>query len=401
MPRILIADDSIIFRRFMNDIISSFEDYSVVGQAHNGKVTLQKIQELEPDIVTLDMEMPEIDGIQVLKAIQNLKKKPSVIVVSSLTERGGSLTLKALQLGAFDFITKPQTGSLETARNELTNILKPRIRALSLRHKVRGILERKPASALVEKTVDADSNLLYKGQAVQSGNVYVDKATSIAESDVLDAPKVSIAKTVPQEPKMLPIPKIKPQMIVMGVSTGGPNALNYLIPSLPYTIGVPIFIVQHMPPLFTQSLALSLQKKTSMPVVEAQNNTIAKPGCVYIAPGGKHMRIHSNSSDSILIQITDDSPENNCKPSVDYLFRSASQAFPGRALSVILTGMGSDGTLGVRLLKRTGCVSLVQDESSCVVYGMPKSVVDAGLADAVIPLNQLAETITNILRRWN
>lgn len=397
MTRILIADDSIVFRRFMNEIISSLDGCSVVGQAFNGRAALQKIEELEPDILTLDMEMPEMDGIQVLQALRSsIKKPPSVIVVSSLTERGGSLTLKALQLGAFDFITKPQTGAVETAKAELKKALEPRIRALSLRYNVRNILQRKPALVTIDDSGVTGNQTLHR---VNETLPKPDNSKISNGNGSLIADRATAVDMAPIVPDRLPIPKIKPEMVVIGVSTGGPNALASLIPALPDALGVPVFIVQHMPPLFTQSLALSLEKKSALTVVEAENNSTAKPNCVYIAPGGKQMRILPDSRGSITIQTTDDPPENNCRPSVDYLFRSVSQSFPGRALSVILTGMGNDGTLGVRLLKRTGCLSLVQDETSCVVYGMPKSVADAGLADAILPLNRLAETITRIVKK--
>jgi two-component system, chemotaxis family, protein-glutamate methylesterase/glutaminase len=415
--RILIADDSIVFRRMMTDVIGALEGCVVVGHAHNGRVALDKVRELSPDIMTLDMEMPEVDGLQVLDNLRNVKNKPVVIVVSAQTERGGELTLKALQCGAFDFITKPHTGSMETAKEALRDALAPRIKALSLRYSVRDILHKaghdQGAGGGYMPGVSNDSakgSIRIPGRADGGSSDFpstpgqkeftasgvaptrVEKGASLAGNQA-DSP-ANWRKT-----GTIPMPLRKPDIVLIGVSTGGPNALAQIIPALPATLGVPVFIVQHMPPLFTKSLADSLDKKSKLTVTEAEHNMQAAVNTVYIAPGGKHMRILSSVLGEITIQITEDAPENNCRPSVDYLFRSVSQHFPGRALSVVLTGMGSDGTLGVRLLKRSGCITLVQDEQSCVVYGMPKSVADAGLADAILPLNRIPEMITHLVKQ--
>ena len=186
-------------------------------------------------------------------------------------------------------------------------------------------------------------------------------------------------------------------MILIGVSTGGPNALAQVLPAMPADIGVPVFIVQHMPPLFTQSLADSLSTKCKIKVKEAADQERAEPNTAYIAPGGKQMRLFPDA-DRIRIEITDDPPENNCKPAVDYLFRSVANHFPGRAMAVILTGMGSDGTIGLRLLKRNGCMTIAQDEASCVVFGMPKAAIDAGVIDCVLPLNAVTPEIVRVTK---
>jgi two-component system chemotaxis response regulator CheB len=189
----------------------------------------------------------------------------------------------------------------------------------------------------------------------------------------------------------------KPDLVLIGVSTGGPNALTVLLSALP-RLGVPVLIVQHMPPIFTQTLAESLSGKCLLGVREAANGETAEADRVYIAPGGRQMRLAPGPEGRKVIQITDDPPENNCRPAVDYLFRSVANQFPGRAMGVILTGMGSDGTLGIKLLKRHGCFVIAQDEASCVVYGMPKAVVDAGLADDVLPLEAIASRIAALVR---
>ena len=187
-------------------------------------------------------------------------------------------------------------------------------------------------------------------------------------------------------------------MVLIGVSTGGPNALARMLPMLPADLGVPVLIVQHMPPLFTASLAESLSGKCALRVREASHGETVEPNVVYIAPGGRQMRIAAGPERSKQVQLTDDPPENNCRPAVDYLFRSVANNFPGRAVAAILTGMGSDGAIGLRLLKRHGCFVVAQDEASCVVYGMPKAAVDAGVVDQVLPLDAIAARLVSAVR---
>jgi two-component system, chemotaxis family, protein-glutamate methylesterase/glutaminase len=186
--------------------------------------------------------------------------------------------------------------------------------------------------------------------------------------------------------------------VLIGVSTGGPNALQRLFSALPANLGVPIVVVQHMPPLFTRTLAESLSGNTRHIVREALDGECLAANCVYIAPGGRQMGITRAPDGTKMVRITDDPPENNCKPSVDYLFRSVATAFPGQALAVILTGMGNDGSGGLRLLKVAGCKVLAQDESTCVVFGMPKAAIDSGLVDAVLPIDEIAPRVVRILR---
>ena len=187
-------------------------------------------------------------------------------------------------------------------------------------------------------------------------------------------------------------------MILIGVSTGSPGALSSVIPALPANLDSPVFVVQHMPQTFTRPLAANLSSKSALPVTEASDGENALPGHVYLAPGGRHMKLAPGLRGEIFIRVTDDPPENNCRPSVDYLFRSAGLYFPGRSIAVVLTGMGSDGTLGLRLLKRAKCLAIAQDEGSCVVFGMPKAAIETGLVDLILPLDGIAEAITHAAR---
>jgi two-component system, chemotaxis family, protein-glutamate methylesterase/glutaminase len=187
-------------------------------------------------------------------------------------------------------------------------------------------------------------------------------------------------------------------MVLIGVSTGGPNALARMLPMLPGSLGVPVFLVQHMPPLFTKSLADSLAPRCALRVKEAEPGEIAQPGCIYIAPGGHQMKVVVGSGGAPAVEINDDPPEHNCRPAVDYLFRSVAQNFPGRSVAVVMTGMGSDGTKGMRLLKDGGTLTIAQDEASCVVYGMPREAVQAGVVDLILPLDEIADGISRALR---
>ncbi len=362
--RVLVADDSILFRRVMTEVLGSLPNVEVVGQAPNGKLALQRVRELAPDLLTLDMEMPEGDGLEVLTALKREAKPPVVIVVSALTLRGGQLTMQALQKGAFDFVTKPAGADPARSREMLRADLAPKLMGLELRLGVRGILSGMPAAPAPAP-----------------------------------APKARpAAPDVPGQPAKRPAVYARPEMVLIGVSTGGPNALAEVLPALPAALGVPVLVVQHMPALFTQSLAESLAARCALRVREAAHNDVAEANVVYIAPGGRQMRLVAGSGGRKIIEITDDPPENNCRPAVDYLFRSVANNFPGKATAVILTGMGSDGALGLRLLKRNGAFVIAQDEASCIVYGMPKAAVDAGVVDAILPVTGIAARIAAVVR---
>jgi two-component system, chemotaxis family, protein-glutamate methylesterase/glutaminase len=310
-----------------------------------------------------------MDGLGVLDALKDCQRKTAVIVVSSLTRKGGQLTMRALDKGAFDFITKPDTLNAGQSREAILRELTPRVRALSHRMEIRQILGSPsapaPAAARPAAVTPKPTNGALDGIAGR-----MNRLTGAS----------------------------KPEMVLVGVSTGGPNALGRVLPAIPGNLGVPILIVQHMPPVFTQSLAENLAAKCAIRVREASHGETVEANVAYIAPGGRQMRLQPGPTGARTIQITDDPPENNCRPAVDYLFRSAANHYPGRSMAVILTGMGSDGTLGLRLLKRHGCAVVAQDEATCVVYGMPKAAVDAGVTDVVAPLDSIAGKIVQIVR---
>lgn len=365
MPlRVLVADDSSLFRRAVAEALASLPEVEVVGSSPNGRLALQKVAELKPDLLTLDIEMPEMDGLAVLEALRQMGSATSVIVISALTQRGGRLTMQALEKGAFDFITKPQSRSAEESRATLVRELGPRLRALSHRRQIRSLLQPGASSSLARTPPPVSA---------------------------------SVRKAAPVPERPAPVRVSRPELVLIGVSTGGPAALVRLLPPLPKDLGVPVVIVQHMPPVFTQSLAESLAGKCSLQVREACDGERLEAGTVLIAPGGRQLRLVSGT-DGIRTQVTDDPPENNCRPAVDYLFRSAANQLPGRAMAVILTGMGNDGTLGLRLLRRHGCFAIAQDEATSVVFGMPKSAIEAGLVDVVLPIDAIAGRILSTVK---
>ena len=368
--RVLVADDAILFRQVLADVLASLPGVEVVGTAANGRLAIRKVRELHPDVLTLDIEMPEMDGLAVLDELRRGGDEVQVIVVSALSRAGGDLTVRALEKGAFDFITKSEVSGPQQGREALSRDLAPRIRAIAHRLEIRSIIRGKSSASRSEPA-----------------------ATNVVERVAATSDLDGVAGRMQRLTALA-----RPGMVLIGVSTGGPAALTRILPGIPGNIGVPIFIVQHMPPVFTQSLAENLATKCAVRVREAAHGELAEANTVYIAPGGRQMRLATEPGDRISIQITDDPPENNCRPAVDYLFRSAANHFPGRAMAVILTGMGSDGTMGLRLLKRRGCFVIAQDEASCVVYGMPKAAIEAGVADIVLPVDAIAGKIAAAVR---
>jgi two-component system chemotaxis response regulator CheB len=281
------------------------------------------------------------------------------------------MTLKALELGAFDFILKPQSKNQTEGKREIKRTLHPMIKAFA-RSRRTNIL---PISSV---SSPRSSSLPLR---------------SLTSSDPEAKKVISKIATIPSTHKG------RSEIITIGVSTGGPNALTQVLPKLPGKIGVPILIVQHMPPVFTKSLAASLDKKCALTVKEAEDREPLIADTVYIAPGGKQMKLLA-SADGLnrVIKITDDPPENSCKPSVDYLFRSVADYYVGRTTAVIMTGMGSDGTKGLHILKQKGGYIIAQDEASCVVFGMPKAPIENGLVDVVAPLTKIADEILKSIK---
>ncbi|RLB73720.1 MAG: chemotaxis response regulator protein-glutamate methylesterase [Deltaproteobacteria bacterium] len=364
--KVLIVDDTILYRKVIGDILKAEDGIEVVGTANNGKIAISRINTLKPDLLTLDIEMPVCNGIEVLEYLRENKVDTNAIMLSSLTRKGGDMTMKALELGAFDFIPKPEGGSMAENQAFIKQNLIPKIKAYARHHSIRSVL---------------------------SGRRTTPATTAAGPSRPAAAPASDPSKRIVTKKRARPS-----SIIAIGISTGGPNALTRMLPMLQAPIGVPVVIVQHMPPLFTKSLATSLDGKCSLQVKEAEDGEVLQNNVVYIAPGGKQMKIIAEASGHGKVKITDDAPENNCKPSADYLFRSVASLFKDRVTALIMTGMGNDGTKGLRLVKRHGAPVIAQDEQSCVVYGMPKEAVSAGVVDVSLPLDRIAAEAVKTLK---
>ncbi len=355
--KVLVVDDTIVYRKIVGDVLKAIPGVEVVGTANNGKIALSKIRSLKPDLITLDIEMPEMNGIEVLEELHKHPSPPKVVMLSTLTQQGSEMTIKALELGAFDFVPKPDAGKMADNLLKVEQAITPIVAALKRQKTTRFNIRQRISSPLTPK--------------------HETKQTRTPDSTI-------------KRPRL----KTKSEIIGIGISTGGPNALTRMIPMLPANFKAPILIVQHMPPMFTASLANSLNNKSKLDVKEAEDGDIIIPGRILIAPGGKQMKIVAGGDGiSRKIKITDDPPENSCRPSVDYLFRSIAQHYVGRATGVIMTGMGSDGSKGLAQMKKNGSHIIAQDELSCTVFGMPKEPIESGITDVIAPLDRIADEI--------
>ncbi len=370
--RVLVVDDTIVYRAAISDIIKEIPGVELVGVAHNGKIALSKIETLKPDILTLDIEMPVMNGLEVLAEIQKNHPGVGAIMLSTLTADGSEMTMRALELGAFDFILKPQSTSAAEGKLEIKRSLQPMLEAFAKSTTASNLLSK--------KVLPARPQPMLRSRGLGQG--------------VTEKKGLTPLKTLGSGLK-----RGKSEIVTIGISTGGPNALTQMLPRLPGDLGVPVVIVQHMPPVFTKSLAASLDKKCALTVKEAEEGEAIQANVVYIAPGGKQMKlVASADGKNRCIKLTNDPPENSCKPSVDYLFRSVGDYYVGRTTAVIMTGMGSDGTKGLAALKDKGAHIIGQDEATCVVYGMPKAPADLGYVHVVAPLNKIADEIVKSVR---
>jgi two-component system chemotaxis response regulator CheB len=356
--RVLVVDDSVVIRRLVTHALEEDPALEVVGAASNGAIGLARIPQLTPDVITLDIEMPDMDGLEMLRQLRRTYKNIRVIMFSTLTERGAAATMEALLLGADDYVTKAaNVGSLDRSIASLRSDLIPKIKQFFT-------LEDAPCAA----------------RALPSTATRIQPTTAATGAPI----GRSIVRHFTQ-----------PKVVAIGVSTGGPTALGAIMPTFPSDFPLPILIVQHMPPVFTRLLAERLQMTTKLKVEEATEGSVVEPGKVLIAPGNYHMRVHKNGLNTT-VRLDQEPPENSCRPAVDVLFRSVEEVYGSAVISVILTGMGYDGLRGIEVLKAHGAQVIAQDEASSVVWGMPGGVVGAGLADAVVPLDQV---VPEILRR--
>jgi two-component system chemotaxis response regulator CheB len=339
--RVLIVDDSAVMRQMLTEILRGYDDIEVVGAAHDPYIAREKIKALDPDVITLDVEMPRMDGLTFLDRLMRLRPMP-VVMVSSLTKRNAETTFRALELGAVDFVTKPKSNSNEALAEY--------------------------AEALVEKLRAAAKAGVHQGEAKEG----------------------EASAPMPQQIAVLP-----EQLIVIGASTGGTEALREILSRLPEEVP-PVLVVQHMPEMFTNLFAKRLNGLCRIGVEEAKHGERIAKGHAYIAPGGQHMRVCRRGGDFQIV-LDQGPPVNRHRPSVDVLFRSVAELNGSSATAVILTGMGSDGAAGMRALKEAGARTLAQDRATSVVFGMPKAAFDTGCVDRVVPLPAMAAEIMHAI----
>lgn len=375
--KVLIVDDAVVVRKVLSDVLGAEPDMELVGTAANGRLGVQKVEQTKPDVVLLDIEMPEMDGIEALQAIRKIDRRLPVIMFSTLTERGAAATLDALANGASDYVTKPtNSGSITGARDQIKADLVPKIRQLCQRHMAHAA----PAEAAPASSGRTVRERPFGGLPPQARQA---PARPAAPASPLSGP----VKLRGQQG-----PSARVDVLAIGVSTGGPNALAQLLPALPGSLGVPVLIVQHMPPTFTRLLAERLDRASSLTVVEAAAGMPLRPNHAYVAPGDFHMVVKRSGTD-VVIELNQQPPENSCRPAVDPLFRAVAEVYGPNCLAVVLTGMGSDGLKGAEHIVQKGGRVLAQDEATSVVWGMPGYVARAGIADAVLPLGELAGEI--------
>jgi two-component system chemotaxis response regulator CheB len=354
--RVLVVDDSVVIRRMLTEILSSDPAIDVAGTASNGKLAIQKLTQIQPDVVVMDIEMPEMTGLEALPIIRKTHPRLPIIMFSTLTTRGGAATLDALALGATDYVAKPANmGSVQASIEAIRAELLPKV-----------------------KTFGGIPDLL----------------EAPAPTRTRHAPS---APPAPARPRAVGVPS-RVDVVAIGVSTGGPKALGEVLPGLPAALPVPVVVVQHMPPLFTKLLAERLDSSCPMRVHEGEAGTVLEPGHVYLAPGDFHMVVEQSGGVARLA-LNQDPPENSCRPAVDVLFRSVVNVYHEHVLAAVLTGMGQDGLRGSELVRDAGGQVLAQDEATSVVWGMPGFVARSGLADKVVALPDVAREIVDRVSR--
>ncbi len=383
--KILVVDDSVTYRQVLTEIISDIKDVELIGTASNGKRAIDKIRLKPPDLVLLDISMPEMDGLEALALIKKEFSDIEVIMVSGVTRENANVTLEALEAGALDFISKPKTTSMDESIVELTSTLLPIITLVKTRKSARLIREITPAKTSIEKI---------KPKKIPPSPI-IKQPFEPDLSEINNRKKKFPGRQIPVDNKKRPIGKI--DVVALGVSTGGPNALQKIIPQLNSNFPVPIIAVQHMPPLFTASLAERLDSMASIKVIEGKGGMCVENGIIYFAPGGQHMVVRKATNSGETIGLVDSPLVNSCRPSVDVLFRSIGMVYGGNVLTVILSGMGYDGASGVASIRRKGGYSIVQDEESSVVWGMPGAVVEGNNADEIVPLDKIARRMMEIV----
>lgn len=375
--RVIVVDDSAFMRKAISDMIESCADFEVIAKFRDGRELVEKVDKFNPDLITLDVHMRDLDGLATLKELKKMGKNYPIIMLSSATTEGSELTLECLDNGAITFITKP-SGSISLDIDKVKERLIDEIKGIT-------------------------SNI-----RVNKSNIHMRQITSNKESEIENKIKdrrvnaqLSQRKEINNSEKPSPminnkvIPKNKKiDAVVIGASTGGPKALQQVLTKLPANLNVPVFVVQHMPEGFTKVFAERLNKVCNLNVTEAEDGMSINRNTIYIAKGGSHMIIDS----SIRVSLNKEPSIWGVRPAVDKLFESASKVYGGNLLSVVLTGMGKDGAEGSKRIKDCGGITISEDKSTCTIYGMPKAAYETGKIDLVLPLDQISNKITEIVK---
>ena len=370
MIRILVVDDSAFMRKVLSDLFKGENDFEVVDVARNGAEAVDKVVQYSPDVVTMDVEMPILDGLSALEKIMAVKPTP-VIMVSSLTKNGADATIKALSLGAVDFVAK-SAGAI----SRIDDI----------------------AKELLQKCREAKGisvTRLQFSRPAPSVQINKPRPTLIQEQTL---PSVPVVKPSVQAAKSADIQGVSDWILAIGTSTGGPRALQEVLTRLPGSLPCPAIVVQHMPPGFTKSLADRLNSICELTVKEAEDSDRLVPGIVLVAPGDHHLTVRKEGS-NVFVKLNKDPAIGGLRPAVDPMMISVAETFGAKTIGVILTGMGHDGAKGMQVVKRLRGMTIAEDQSTAVVFGMPKAAIDAGVVDTILPLPQVADGIMQCLKK--
>lgn len=365
--RVLVVDDSAFMRKVIGDILSEDPAIEVVGRAKNGREAVKLFADLRPDVITLDVEMPGMNGIEVLKHIMSSRPTP-VIMVSGLTKTGADITMQALDAGAVDFVTKP-SGTISLDMSKVSAELKSKVQAAS------------------RASINRSSPAQTVGHASSSWSPQPHTAQLASHVAQVQTQRVDVKREPPK----------RTELVVIGASTGGPVALQEVITHLPKDFPVPIVLVQHMPPGFTSSFAARLDERSALKVVEGTEGLTIQKGMVVVAPGGYHLLVEKKGSVNVC-HLTETPPVRSVRPAADVLFKSVATNVGGAVVAVVLTGMGKDGLDGVRMLREKGAYIIIESKETCVIYGMPGAIAEAGLADEILPLQQIAQGLVRTVK---
>ncbi|PSW11170.1 chemotaxis response regulator protein-glutamate methylesterase [Photobacterium rosenbergii] len=391
--KVLVVDDSSFFRRRVSEILNADPRLEVVGNAVNGKEAVDLASRLHPDVITMDIEMPVMDGITAVREIMKANPTP-ILMFSSLTHEGAKATLDALDAGALDFLPK-KFEDIARNRDEAVSLLQKRVTELARKR----VFMRRPARTATPLRDPSRDNSLETARPLSATRSPLGSQSLSSSSSMKSANSVSALRQPVARPSAVkPAARFKSsgkkyQLMAIGTSTGGPVALQKILTALPANFPLPIVLIQHMPATFTAAFAARLDNLCKISVKEAQDGDVLKPGMAYLAPGGMQMMLDGRPG-AVRLRIIDGGDRMNYKPCVDVTFGSAAKVYHDKVLSMVLTGMGADGREGARMLKNSGATIWAQDEDSCVVYGMPQAVAKAGISSEDLPLERIAERIS-------